>query len=150
MDDFIIRLIRHDELKDLLKLYEHFNHEDSVAEVSERVQSIWDEIYNNPNLHYIVAEYSGMLVSTCTIAVIQNLTRNARPYGLIENVVTHTDYRNMGLGKQVLNKAVEIATLNACYKVMLLTGSKDEKVLNFYRGAGFSDDMKTGFLMKLT
>lgn len=72
-----------------------------------------------------------------------------RAYGLIENVVTHSEYRNLGLGKKVLNKAVNIAKENHCYKVMLLTGSKKTETLNFYKSAGFRDDLKTGFIMKL-
>jgi hypothetical protein len=32
---------------------------------------------------------------------------------------------------------------------MLLTISKKEGTLNFYRSAGFRDDVKTGFMMKL-
>lgn len=131
-----------------MNLYKHFERDD-VSEDSEALKKLWDEIYNDPNLYYIVAEKDGMLLSTCNITIIKNLTRNGRPYGLIENVVTHKDYRNQGLGKQVIKKAVEIAKSKGCYKVMLLTGSKKEETLNFYRSCGFRDDVKTGFLMWL-
>ncbi len=148
-EHYNVRLMRHDELRALLDLYEHFEHDDPILEDNQELKDLWDEIYNDPNLYYIVVEKDGILLSTCNITIIKNLTRNARPYGLIENVVTHKDYRSKGLGKLVIKKAVEIAIDKGCYKVMLLTSSKKEETLNFYRSCGFKDNIKTGFLMQL-
>jgi N-acetylglutamate synthase-like GNAT family acetyltransferase len=81
--------------------------------------------------------------------VIKNLTHQMRPYGLIENVVTHCDYRKRGYGSAVLDRAVECARENNCYKVMLLTGSKEESTLRFYEQSGFNRNDKTGFVRRL-
>lgn len=147
--EFKLRFIRHEELRCLLDLYKHFDHGDEELEEDKVLNDLWDSIFYDPNLYYVVVEKDGLLVSSCTISIIKNLTRSARPYGLIENVVTHVEYRNLGLGKAVLKKAIEVARNNNCYKVMLLTGSKMEETLNFYKSAGFRDDIKTGFIMKL-
>lgn len=85
----------------------------------------------------MVIEEDEKLISSCALAIIKNLTRSARSYGLIENVVIHPDYRKKGYGTGVLRKAVEIARLNNCYKVMLMTGRKEDGVLRFYESAGF-------------
>jgi len=53
-----------------------------------------------------------------------------------ENVVTHVDYRGRGYASECLNFAGEIAKKEDCYKMMLLTGSKDESTLNFYKNKG--------------
>lgn len=147
--EFKLRLIRYEELRCLLDLYKHFENGDPELEDDKALYNLWDAIFYDPNLYYIVVEKDGLLVSSCTISIIKNLTRSTRPYGLIENVVTHLEYRNLGLGKAVLKKAIEVARNNNCYKVMLLTGSKMEETLNFYKSAGFRDDIKTGFIMKL-
>jgi GNAT superfamily N-acetyltransferase len=84
---------------------------------------------------------------TCNLAIVPNLTRGAHPYGIIENVVTHTDYRKQGLGTQVLRYALNIAWQQKCYKVMLLTSSKREETLRFYEQAGFKRGVKTGFIV---
>jgi GNAT superfamily N-acetyltransferase len=119
-----VRLIKEDELNSLLPLYAYLNLDDPVLEVDEVLKKHWNEIISNPDYFYLVAEEDGILVSTCNLTVIRNLTREARPYGLIENVVTHPDYRKRGYGTAVLKKAVEIARERGCYKVMLLTSQK--------------------------
>ncbi|HEY8909387.1 MAG TPA: GNAT family N-acetyltransferase [Desulfosporosinus sp.] len=144
-----IRLIRKDELYKLLSLYKHLHEDDSDVNGNIELEGLWTDICDDSNIYYIVAESNGNVVSTCTLAIIKNLTRNLRPYGLIENVVTHPNYRQKGLGTKVLNKAVEIANKNNCYKVMLLTSSKEEETLKFYEKAGFERGRKTGFVISL-
>ena len=65
---------------------------------------------------------------------------------MIENVVTHPDYRNRGIGTRLLKRAQEIAKEKGCYKVVLLTGRKN--VIPFYEKAGFVKGLKTGFIIR--
>ena len=80
------------------------------------------------------------------ILEFHNLTRNARSYAFVENVVTHGEYRKKGYATDCLNFAKKIAEENHCYKMMLLTGSKEESTLNFYRNAGYNSSDKTVFI----
>ena len=43
----------------------------------------------------------------------------------------------------------ELAEKQRCYKLMLMTGSKQESTLRFYREAGYRDDQKTAFVQWL-
>ena len=88
----------------------------------------------------------GKIVASCVCVIIPNLTRNIRPYAFIENVVTHADHRGKGYATECLNYAKEIAEKTNCYKMMLLTGSKEEKILNFYSNAGYNSSDKTAFI----
>ena len=142
-----VRLIRYEELPGLLSLYKQLQPDDPDVKGNEYLEPLWKEIYNDPNLHYIVIEEEGELVAACNITIIKNLTRGLRPYGLIENVVTHSDHRKKGYGTKVLHKAIEIAKEHNCYKIMLMTSSKSEETLRFYEKAGFSKDKKTGFII---
>ena len=99
------------------------------------------------NDHYlIVCEIDGKIVSSCVCVIIPNLTRNVRPYAFIENVVTHMEYRGKGYATDCLNYAKKIAEDNNCYKMMLLTGSKNPKTLDFYKNAGYNSSDKTAFI----
>ena len=141
----IIREIKENELNELLELYTHL-HESGVPENSEHLQKTWKTICDDDNHHIIVCEDEGRLVSSCVCVIIPNLTRNIRPYAFVENVVTHKDYRGKGCATACLNYAKEIAVRENCYKMMLLTGSKSESTLNFYKRAGYNCTDKTAFI----
>jgi len=141
-----IRDIKKNEMSKLLKLYTHLHRKDAPLPEKSKLESIWEEITTSPLLHYFVLELDKELVSSCTLSVIPNLTRGGRPYGLIENVVTHAEYRRRGFGTSILQYALEIAWENKCYKVMLLTGSKDPAIHQFYEKTGFKMGIKTGFV----
>lgn len=102
-----------------------------------------------PGYHLLVAESEGRVVSSVTLVIIQNLTHNLRPYALIENVVTHSDFRNRGYASALMEKAGEMAKEGGCYKIMLMTGSKKESTLRFYERCGFDMRGKTAFLKRL-
>jgi len=104
------------------------------------------ELTATPGYRILVAEEDGRAVSSVTLVVIRNLTHNLRPYALIENVVTHADYRGRGFASALMNRACEMARDAGCYKVMLLTGSKSESTLRFYERRGFNKNDKTGFI----
>lgn len=143
-----IREIKENELKELLELYTHL-HELGVPEQSEHLEKIWSVICNDENHHIIVCEIDGKIVSSCVCVIIPNLTRNIRSYAFIENVVTHADYRGKGYATACLNYAKELALKADCYKIMLLTGSKNNKTLSFYKNAGYNSEDKTAFIQWL-
>lgn len=116
----------------------------------EQDLNLWREklkrFFEDGLYHILVAEEDGVLVSSVTLVIIENLTHNLRPYALIENVVTHSQRRNKGYASALMEKAGEIAKNHGCYKIMLLTGSKKESTLDFYRKRGFNSEDKTAFI----
>ena len=141
----MVREIFENELEQLLQLYLYL-HEKSVPEMTEHLKNTWNTIIQDNNHHIIVNEVDGKIVASCVCVIIPNLTRNIRPYAFIENVVTHADHRGKGYATECLNYAKEIAEKTNCYKTMLLTGSKEEKILNFYSNAGYNSSDKTAFI----
>ena len=79
----------------------------------------------------------------------QCLTHNVRSFAIVENMVTHENYRNKGYASALLQKAAEIAKNHNCYKLSLETGSNRESTLNFYKNNGFEIDAKHSCLMRL-
>ncbi|MBR6643250.1 MAG: GNAT family N-acetyltransferase [Lachnospiraceae bacterium] len=143
-----VREAVHEDLKELLELY-LFLHEDSIPEDSEYLRTTWQQIMEDKNHHLILCEEEDKIVSSCVCVIIPNLTRNVRPYAFVENVVTHGEYRGKGYATLCLNYAKELAERENCYKMMLLTGSKNPKTLQFYENAGYNSSDKTAFIQWL-
>lgn len=141
----IIREANTNDLKNILQLYLHL-HEESIPDDKEHLRKTWENIINDTNHHLIVCEVDDKIAASCVCVIIPNLTRNVRPYAFVENVVTHVDYRKKGYATACLDFAKQIAIENNCYKMMLLTGSKEESTLNFYRNAGYNSSDKTAFI----
>lgn len=142
------RTVRRDELDELLDLYRTLNPDDPVLD-REAVEPVWDELLADETVEVVVIEHDDRLVATCLLSITRNLTRGARPFAVIENVVTHEDYRGEGFGKRVIDAAVDLAGEWDCYKVMLLTGTNEEWKLQFYEDCGFDRAEKTGFVRTL-
>ena len=138
----MVREANRDDLNEILELY-LFLHEKSVPESSEHLISTWNQIMQDENHHLIVNEINGQIVSSCVCVIIPNLTRNVRPYAFVENVVTHSQHRGKGYATECLNFAKAVAEKQNCYKMMLLTGSKEQKTLDFYKNAGYNCADKT-------
>ena len=136
------------DLNNLLQLYLHLN-EDKIPEDSMNLRETWELLQSDGNHHIILNERDGILVSSCVCVIIPNLTRNIRPYAFIENVVTHEKYRGRGYATECLNYAKRIAIENNCYKMMLLTSSKEKSTLDFYSNAGYNSTDKTAFIQWL-
>lgn len=141
----MIREINRDDFKGLMKLYMQL-HDNPMPDETSEITGLWNRIVDDKNHHIIVAEENGIIVSSCVCVIIPNLTHGQQSYAFIENVVTDKNYRRKGLATQCLNYAKDIALKENCYKIMLLTGSKEESTLNFYRQAGYNSEDKTAFI----
>lgn len=144
----MIREIENGDLTGLLELYMQL-HDNPMPEQNEELKNKWQRILKDKDHHIIVAEEDGKIVSSCVCVIIPNLTHGQRPYAFIENVVTDEAFRGRGLATECLNYAKEIARRENCYKMMLLTGSRKEATLNFYRRAGYNSEDKTAFIQWL-
>jgi len=142
------RAIRAAELDQLLELYRQLNPEDPEHD-PESLREQWSAMLADETQTTVVVEHDGRLVATCLLSVTRNLTRGARPFAVIENVVTREAYRGNGFGSRCIERAIEMAEARDCYKVMLLTGTEREWKLDFYEDCGFDRETKTGFQMDL-
>ena len=143
-----VRQAKNTDLSNLLLLYHHL-HPDDIEPPTDLAEKVWLEILDSDHFIYFVIEQDGLLVSSCNLTIIPNLTRCGRPIGLIENVVTHQNYRNKGLGKTVMTAAIDFAKTRNCYKVMLLSNAQRKGAHKFYKTLGFDPEDKIGFVKKL-
>lgn len=144
MTEAVIRVATEHDLPLVLTLYRHLHPQDPELDEAT-AQRVWSTLLASGFMTMVVAQSAEQLVSSCTLAIIPNLSRGGRSYAVIENVVTHAGYRRAGLGRRVLAHALDLAWQADCYKALLATGSKRESTLRFYQEAGFHRGGKTYF-----
>ncbi|MBX2835638.1 MAG: GNAT family N-acetyltransferase [Gammaproteobacteria bacterium] len=132
----------------IMELYAQLHPNDATVEDGSDRRA-FDDIIANPNLLlFVLEDDSGIINATCYFNFIPNITRQAAPYAVIENVVTEVSQRNTGLGKRLLQHVLQFAWDKGCYKVMLMTGSRRESTHQFYQSCGFRMDDKLAFIAR--
>lgn len=145
----ILRMAADGDLPAMLALYRHLSPEDPPLD-PVAARPAWEALLASTLSQLLVADVDGLIAASCLLLLVPNLTRGGRPFAIVENVVTHADYRRRGLATRVIGLAEERAKAANCYKLMLATGRKDEGVLHFYEQVGFTRGGKTFFEMRWT
>lgn len=145
MSGLTIREASADEIEAVRSLYRDLYDGDELSDPAA-LAAAGRALAACPGAHLLVAEENGEPVSSCVLFVLPNLSRGARPFGLVENVVTRRDRRHRGFATAVLEHALAVAWGADCYKVMLLTGRTDPVVHRLYRRVGFVAGEKTGYV----
>ncbi|SFS09525.1 GNAT family N-acetyltransferase [Yoonia litorea] len=142
MTEAIIRHLTVNDGENALRLYTELTFGPPANDLSA-----FARVINHPGTSVLGAFAQDTLVAMVTLHLLPNVTMDARPYALIENVVTTASHRRQGIGRRLLDAAAERAWAANCYKIMLLTGAK-RGVEDFYCAAGFSSEDKTAMVLR--
>jgi ribosomal protein S18 acetylase RimI-like enzyme len=143
-----IRAALSTDLPQLLALYQQLNSSDPLLS-PEQIAEIWTELSASRCCTCFVAEIDKTIVASSVITIIPNFTRGGRSYGVIENVITHCNYRKQGIGTSLMNHLITFAKEKNCYKVMLQSGNARKEAHSFYEKAGFDGNSKKAFELRL-
>lgn len=93
---------------------------------------IWNSFCKQSNFHSLVAIIDTQIVGYGSI-VIETKIRG-RKMGHIEDIVSHSLFRQKGVGKAILDGLFNVAKVNGCYKVALQCKEHNVK---FYEKCGY-------------
>jgi len=115
---------------------ETLNHLKSVGNLSiENAKGILRKIKSDPNNKIFIAiNEDGNVIGSTTLIIEQKFIHEGGLVGHVEDVVTHKDFRNVGIGKALVEKAAKVAKDAGCYKVIL---DCSEENVPFYGNIGF-------------
>ena len=146
MDTRIRRAASHD-LPGVLALYRELRpHDPELA--PDAARAAFHGLAARNDVHIVVCELGQTLVATCMLAIIPNLACGAKPFGIIEHVVTLSTHRGRGYGRRVLEHALDLAWSGRCCKVVLLSGTQRTDAHRLYESVGFVGDVERGFVAK--
>jgi hypothetical protein len=81
MTEAIIRSAADQDLPEVLALYRHLHPHDPELDTAT-VGRVWSTLLASPFMTVIVAQADDRLVSSCTLAIVPNLSRGGRSYAV--------------------------------------------------------------------
>lgn len=82
----------------------------------------------------VVYEMNNKIIGTGTLLIETKLTYNISYLGHIENIFVSKEYRNKGIGKEIVKYLCQYANEKKCYRVDLAC---EEDLILFYKNLGF-------------
>ena len=141
-----VRIAREDDLASLLELFASAEVSDH-AEPIERARAIWAETLAGDAADVFVAMEGERVAATAMLITAPNLLRAGRRHGILENVVSHPDFRRGGYGRAVVEAALQAAWDKDCFHVLMQSGRQDPAVHRFYKDRGFLAGFRTAYVV---
>jgi predicted N-acetyltransferase YhbS len=137
-----IRLAEERDIARIVELYRELTISDSAVEHSRNptladYQLVFAEIRADPRQKLFVAELQGEVVGTIVLLVIPNLSHNGTPWAFLENLIVTEKHRRRGLGRMLLEHAVELARKSGCHMVELCSDVRRKEAHRLYDSMGF-------------
>lgn len=138
----IVRAATEGDIPRILELYGELAITTSQAEEGrspslDDCRRIFAEIRALPGHELLVVEDEGEILGTMVLLIMPNLSHNASPWALVENMVIDPGYRRQGLGRLLMDYAVARAKEAGCYKLSLSSNKERQEAHRFYRSSGF-------------
>lgn len=102
---------------------------------------MFEKINSYPDCTIYIAEEDGKAIGTFLLLILDTMA-HGNPSALIEDVAVSKDCQGKGIGKAMMQFAMEKCKEKNCYKVALSSMFKREAAHKFYESLGFE---KMGF-----
>lgn len=138
-EPMMIRAAIRSDLGALLRLLAWLSDDTEAHSVRMSSASVraWTRIEADPDRTLLIAERRGELIGTLDLLIVPNLTHAARSWAIVENVVVSPQHRRLGIGRALVEDALNRAQEAGCYKVQLLSRQDRAEAHTFYRALGF-------------
>ncbi len=139
--DLIIRQATLDDVENILHIYAEALDNGKVISV-EKAQEIFLKQQQYPDYQVFVAIHEQQIVGTFALLIMENMAHNGTPSAVVEDVGILPMLQGKGIGKMMMESALNYAKEKGCYKMSLSSNLKREKAHQFYESLGFK---KHGF-----
>jgi predicted N-acetyltransferase YhbS len=138
----IIRAATEEDIPRILELYEELVITSSEVEQERNLSlkeyiKVYEQIKAMPGHELLVAEDEGEVVGSVVLITVPNLSHNASPWAIIENVIVTQKHRRQGVGKQLMEYAIAHAQEAGCYVIELSSNKTRHEAHRFYESLGF-------------
>ena len=139
--DVTIRPAERRDVPGIVHLYSsddlHGSEERGSRDVSEGYLRAFEEIANDPNNGVYVAELGGVVVGTCQLTFIRQLSYGGCLVAQVESVYVDANVRSRGVGQRLLDHSISLARARGALRVQLTSNDKRDRAHRFYERLGF-------------
>ena len=132
-----IRKALKSDLEAILELYADLEIGDDQPLDLHDAERIFGQMKRYPNYAIYVAEFEDTVIGAFALLIMDNLAHRGAPSGIVEDVVVHSQWRGQGIGKAMMQFAMERCRQAGCYKLALSSNIKRQSAHEFYRSLGF-------------
>lgn len=111
--------------------------EEATEPLNEKYVTAFSEIAASDTNELIVSELDGQVVGTMQLTFIPGISHMGAKRLLIEAVRTHSQHRGQGMGRKMMEYAIERAKEKGCAAVQLTTDNARIDAHRFYESLGF-------------
>jgi GNAT superfamily N-acetyltransferase len=113
---------------------------------NDQAEALFEKMLSYPNYHIFVAKIENQVVGTFALLIMDNLAHVGTPSGVVEDVVVSEAFQGQGIGKEMMNFAMNRCRQFGCYKMVLSSNLKRIEAHQFYENLGFK---KHGFSYRI-
>lgn len=133
-----LRKAEEQDLPCILPLYAQLGQDNGRILPLEQARIILAHMRAYPDYQLNVAVVRGEIVGVFALLVMDNLGHLGAPSGVVEDVVVREDWRRRGIGRKMLDFALNYCKSRGCYKVALSSNLQREEAHRFYERLGFT------------
>jgi GNAT superfamily N-acetyltransferase len=134
------------DLEKVLALYAQPEFDAGDVLPLETAKRLWQRFADYPDYTLYVAERAADVVGSFALLVMHNLGHLGAPSAIVEDVVVAPAFQRHGIGKAMMQFAVDRCREEGCYKLMLSSNAKREDAHAFYESLGF---VRHGFSFRI-
>ena len=100
-----------------------------------------------PDYTLYVAEIAGDFAGTYALLIMDNLGHGGAPSGIVEDVAVLPGYQGRGIGRAMMQHAMDTCAAKGCYKLTLSSNARRHDAHAFYGHLGFE---RHGYSFRVT
>lgn len=132
-----LREVIEPDLPLILPLYGHLGMDDGSILTLEQARPIFRRMRKYPDYQLFATEAAGEILGVFAMLIMDNLGHRGAPAALVEDVVVREDLRGRGIGREMMQFALNRAREKGCYKLALSSNKNREEAHRFYESLGF-------------
>ena len=125
------------DLEQVVAIYRDAGIETLGKQSIESARKVFGRMASYPSYKVYIAEADGRASGTFALLIMDKLASGGRPSGVVEDVAVLRSCQGEGIGKAMMQRAIQVCRDCGCYKMVLSSNTARTGAHKFYESLGF-------------